>query len=123
MASKSITATEAARNFSDVLNQVRYQGAEFDIVRGKEVMARIVPAAPSRGVPISQLNALVRAWPRLGTREAGKLRQGYRARLGTHSPGRSGIGIDRRHGCSDSSACQAAKSKYHAPHSQLLIAH
>ena len=70
MASKSITATEAARNFSDVLNQVRYQGAEFDIVRGKEVMARIVPAAPSRGVPISQLNALVRAWPRRGTREA-----------------------------------------------------
>ena len=70
MAAKSITATEAARNFSDVLNQVRYQGAEFDVVRGKDVIARIVPAVPARGVPISQLNTLVRAWPRLGPRKA-----------------------------------------------------
>jgi antitoxin (DNA-binding transcriptional repressor) of toxin-antitoxin stability system len=70
MAVKSITATEAARNFSDVLNQVRYQGAEFDVVRGKDVIARIVPAVPARGVPISQLNTLVRGWPRLGPREA-----------------------------------------------------
>ena len=69
MAAKSITATDAARNFSDVLNQVRYQGAEFDVVRGKEVIARIVPAAPE-AVYLSQLNELVRAWPRLGPREA-----------------------------------------------------
>ena len=68
MASK-ITATDAARRFPDVLNQVRYQGAEFDIVRGKEVVARLVPAAPPGGVSLDQLDELMRSLPRLGPRE------------------------------------------------------
>ena len=70
MATKQITATEAARSFSDVLSQVRYQGAEFDIVRGKEIVARIVPAAPSGGVPLDRLNALIASLPRLGPKES-----------------------------------------------------
>jgi antitoxin (DNA-binding transcriptional repressor) of toxin-antitoxin stability system len=70
MPPRTITATEAARTFSDVLNQVRYQGTVFDVVRGKEVVARIVPAAPTRGVALAQLDALVHSWPRLGAREA-----------------------------------------------------
>ena len=70
MAGKTITATEAARRFSDVLNQVRYQGAEFDIVRGKEVVARLVPAAPAGGISLDRLDELVRSLPRLGSREA-----------------------------------------------------
>ncbi len=56
-----ITATDAARRFSEVLNQVRYQGAEFDIVRGKEVVARLVPAAPAGGVALDRLDELARA--------------------------------------------------------------
>jgi antitoxin (DNA-binding transcriptional repressor) of toxin-antitoxin stability system len=70
MAAKTITATEAARSFSDVLNQVRYQGTEFDIVRGKDVVARLVPAGPPGGVALDRLNELVRALPRLGPGEA-----------------------------------------------------
>ena len=70
MAAKTITATEAARNFSDVLNQVRYQDTEFDIVRGKDVVARLVPARPSGGVALDALNELFRALPRLGPGEA-----------------------------------------------------
>jgi antitoxin (DNA-binding transcriptional repressor) of toxin-antitoxin stability system len=70
MANKTITATDAARRLSDVLNQVRYQGMEFDIVRGKEVIARLVPARPPGGVSLDLLNDLVRALPRLGPREA-----------------------------------------------------
>ena len=70
MAGKTITATEAARRFSDVLNQVRYQGTKFDIVRGKEVVARLVPATPAGGVALDQLDELVRSLPRLGPREA-----------------------------------------------------
>ena len=31
-----ITATDAARRVSEVLNQVRYQGAEFDILKGRK---------------------------------------------------------------------------------------
>jgi len=65
-----ISATDAARSFSDLLNQVRYQGAEFDIVRGKEVVARLVPAAPAGGVALDRLGELVRSLPRLGAREA-----------------------------------------------------
>ena len=65
-----ISATDAARRFSDVLNQVRYQGAEFDIVRGNEVVARLVPAAPPGGVALDRLDELVRSLPRLGPREA-----------------------------------------------------
>jgi antitoxin (DNA-binding transcriptional repressor) of toxin-antitoxin stability system len=38
-----ITATEAARNFSDLLNRVEYKGESFEITRGKQVVAQIVP--------------------------------------------------------------------------------
>jgi len=69
MAAKTITATDAARSFSDVLNQVRYQGAEFDIVRGREVIARLLPAAPPGGVALDRLDELVRSLPHLGPRE------------------------------------------------------
>ena len=73
MAAKTVTATEVVRNFSDILNQVRYQSAEFDIVRGKEVIARLMPPAPAGGVPLDQLGALLQALPRLGSREADAL--------------------------------------------------
>jgi antitoxin (DNA-binding transcriptional repressor) of toxin-antitoxin stability system len=65
-----ITATDAARRFSEFLNQVRYQGVEFDIVRGKEVVARLVPAAPPGGVDLDRLDELARSLPRLGPRGA-----------------------------------------------------
>ncbi len=39
-----ITATEASRNFSDLLNRVHYRGERFEVSRGKEVVARIEPA-------------------------------------------------------------------------------
>ena len=67
-----ITATDAARRFSDVLNQVSYQGAEFDIVRGNEVVARLVPAAPPGGVALDRLDELARSLPRLGPSEAAR---------------------------------------------------
>lgn len=50
MKAKTISATEAARSFSDVLNRVRFRGEEFVIVRGGEEVARLapVPASPTR---------------------------------------------------------------------------
>jgi Uncharacterized protein conserved in cyanobacteria len=68
--SKSITATEAARHFSEVINQVRYRSIEFDIVRGKEVVARIVPPTAPAGVPLARLNELFRSLPRLNEADA-----------------------------------------------------
>lgn len=42
----TIRATEAARNFSDILDRVSFRGEEFVIVRGGVTVARLSPAAP-----------------------------------------------------------------------------
>ena len=36
-----VTATDAARRFSDLLNRVRYRGESFRIVRGGQAVARL----------------------------------------------------------------------------------
>ena len=41
-----ITATEAARTFSDLLNRVLYRREAFVVERGGKPVCRIVPAAP-----------------------------------------------------------------------------
>lgn len=46
-----ITATEAARNFSDLLNRIRYRGESFDIVRNGEVVARMMAPNPTTTAP------------------------------------------------------------------------
>jgi antitoxin (DNA-binding transcriptional repressor) of toxin-antitoxin stability system len=40
---KKISATEAARSFSDVVSRVRYQGEEFIVEKGGEAVCRISP--------------------------------------------------------------------------------
>lgn len=42
----TITATDAARSFSDLLNRVRYRGESFRIVRSGEEVAQLTAAAP-----------------------------------------------------------------------------
>lgn len=44
MSTHVITATDASRSFSSILNKVHYLGESYEIKRGKEVIARIVPA-------------------------------------------------------------------------------
>ncbi len=46
MSKHVVTSTEANRHFSDLLNRVRYQGQSFDIKRGKEIVAKLVPVKP-----------------------------------------------------------------------------
>jgi prevent-host-death family protein len=43
MQTRSISVTEAARNFSDCVNRVRYQGVTFILHRNGVPVARIVP--------------------------------------------------------------------------------
>jgi antitoxin (DNA-binding transcriptional repressor) of toxin-antitoxin stability system len=50
-----ITATEAARSFSDLLSRVRYAGESFLVVRNGEVMCRIEPAGPARRTTVGDL--------------------------------------------------------------------
>jgi antitoxin (DNA-binding transcriptional repressor) of toxin-antitoxin stability system len=65
-----ISATNAARNFSDLINRVRYQGTSFDIERGNEVIARIVPAAPPVTLSIAEFNERWAQLPRLDRDDA-----------------------------------------------------
>ena len=43
-----ITATELARNLSDILNRVRYKGESFEVMRGRETLAELKPIARKR---------------------------------------------------------------------------
>jgi prevent-host-death family protein len=48
MQTRSISVTEAARNFSDCVNRARYQGVTFILHRNGVPVARIVPEAAKR---------------------------------------------------------------------------
>jgi antitoxin (DNA-binding transcriptional repressor) of toxin-antitoxin stability system len=41
-----ISATQAVRTFSDLINRVRYRGEEFIVERGGEPVCQIIPARP-----------------------------------------------------------------------------
>ena len=44
----TVSATRAAREFSELLNRVRYRGETFVIERGGEPVGRLTPAAPPK---------------------------------------------------------------------------
>jgi prevent-host-death family protein len=62
-----ISATEAARRFSDVLNRVRYKGEEFLVERSGQPVCRIVPAQRKRFTGAD----LARFWPTLPKADKG----------------------------------------------------
>lgn len=74
MRDKTISATEAARSFSEVLNQVQFRDTSFSIERGKKVIARLVPAAAPEGLALADLNCLFASLPHLAPAEASKWR-------------------------------------------------
>jgi prevent-host-death family protein len=57
---KSVTATQAARQFSDVLDAVEREGETFLIVRRGRAVARLGPAVGGRG---RDVKALLRSAP------------------------------------------------------------
>jgi len=79
MRDKTISATEAARSFSEVLNQVQYRDTSFSIERGKKVVARLVPPTVPGGLPLADLNRLFGGLPHLGAAEAKKWKSEVRA--------------------------------------------
>lgn len=62
---KKISVTSAARNLSELLNRVAYQGASFELERGGKSIARLVPVGPAQKVKLSDLNSLFAPLPRL----------------------------------------------------------
>ena len=73
-----VSATEAARSFSEVLNQVQYRDTSFSIERGRKIVARLVPAALPAGLPLADLNRLFAELPPLGKAEASHWRAAIR---------------------------------------------
>ena len=61
-----MNVTQAARNFSDLLNRVYYQGVSVELERGNKVVARLVPALPAPSVPAEDLEGLFASLPKLG---------------------------------------------------------
>jgi antitoxin (DNA-binding transcriptional repressor) of toxin-antitoxin stability system len=59
-----ITATELARNLSDILNRVRYKGERFRVERNGEVVAIIEPSPESRHFTMRDLVELIRTLPK-----------------------------------------------------------
>jgi antitoxin (DNA-binding transcriptional repressor) of toxin-antitoxin stability system len=64
-----ITATEAARNFSDILNRAQYKGEVFEVTRGGEVVATI-RAANKKVLTAGEFRELWKTWPRLDPEDA-----------------------------------------------------
>jgi antitoxin (DNA-binding transcriptional repressor) of toxin-antitoxin stability system len=63
--SQKVTATEAARNFSDLLNRVRYGGETFVILRGGEAVGQLAPVEPSQAPTFREFLAMMKEteWP------------------------------------------------------------
>jgi antitoxin (DNA-binding transcriptional repressor) of toxin-antitoxin stability system len=77
-----VSATEAARSFSDLLNRIRYRGEEFVVERAGEPVCRMLPAAPTRRLSLRDLASLLREMP---TADAG---YGSAVRRAARSQGR-----------------------------------
>jgi antitoxin (DNA-binding transcriptional repressor) of toxin-antitoxin stability system len=60
---RRVSATDAARSFSDVLNRVQYRGETIVVERGGTPICEIAPARPLQ-FKLSDLAALLRAAPK-----------------------------------------------------------
>jgi len=77
MATYQITATEMARQLSDILNRAYYQEQSFEIKRGKDIIAKLVPGntATGRYMPVSNLNSFFSSLPHLDEEESLRFEQ------------------------------------------------
>jgi antitoxin (DNA-binding transcriptional repressor) of toxin-antitoxin stability system len=58
-----ISASEAARNFSELMNRIRYRGESFIVERGGKPVCEILPARPPKFTG-AELARLLRSLPR-----------------------------------------------------------
>lgn len=60
---RRITATQAARNFSQILDQVRFRGESYIVERNGEPICRIEPSGYASRVTVTELRALLASTP------------------------------------------------------------
>ncbi len=62
----AISSTEAVRNFSELLNNIRYRGDRYTVIRGGKPAASLVPVEPLRSdSTLADLRDILRTLPRL----------------------------------------------------------
>lgn len=61
-AARRVSATEAARNFSELMNRIRYRGETFVVTRGGDPICELRPVAATRFTG-ADLVTLVRSLP------------------------------------------------------------
>ncbi|MBI2355203.1 MAG: type II toxin-antitoxin system Phd/YefM family antitoxin [Deltaproteobacteria bacterium] len=62
----AISSTEAVRNFSELLNNIKYRGDRYTVIRGGKPAASLVPVEPARIVAtLADLRKIMRALPHL----------------------------------------------------------
>lgn len=61
MSARKVTATEASRSFSDLVNRVKYGREEFIVEKAGEPFCRIVPVDEPRPLTLGGLARLVEA--------------------------------------------------------------
>lgn len=69
---KKLTATEASRNFSDVLARVHHRGESFLLTRHGRVIAQLVPPEPTKVVRLGQLAQVLDELPRLDPKDVAR---------------------------------------------------
>jgi len=74
-----LSATEAVRTFSDLLNRIRYRGEEFIVERAGEPVCRMTPAGPTKRLTLRDLASLLRVTPKPDSDYASAVRRGARA--------------------------------------------
>ena len=62
----AISSTEAVRNFSELLNNIKYRGDRYTVIRGGKPAASLVPVEPiGSGATLADLRKIVQAFPHL----------------------------------------------------------
>jgi antitoxin (DNA-binding transcriptional repressor) of toxin-antitoxin stability system len=74
-----VSATDAVRAFSDLLNRIRYRGEEFVVERAGEPICRMTPAAPAKTLTVRDLAALLREMPKPDAGYASDVRRAARS--------------------------------------------
>lgn len=62
---KTVSATEAVRKFSEILNSIKYRGDHYTVLRGGKPVASISPVEMSSKT-LGELKGLLGNIPRLG---------------------------------------------------------
>jgi antitoxin (DNA-binding transcriptional repressor) of toxin-antitoxin stability system len=73
-----VSATQAVRAFSDLVNRARYRGEEFVVERGGEAVCRIIPATAPRRLTLGELASLLRELPETDPTYASDVRRAVR---------------------------------------------